>query len=116
MSIPKVCSNCGKSETDQCLIEHNDNEIWCLDCMRMAGYCTSCDSNIHDLVDDYYNYEDDRCPSCVRNEKKFYQSKNMSAVIKMKRVVKSLHFFKSEKSGKYYRQKWYTEQHKGYPF
>lgn len=116
MSLLQVCSNCGKSEDDQFLVNHNEDEMWCLDCMRRIGYCVSCDSYIPNLVDDYYEYEDDMCPSCVRNEEKSYKRKADTTISRMKNVVKSLHFFKSEKSGKYYRQRWYTKQHKGYPF
>jgi hypothetical protein len=56
------CDNCNKA--DQATADHL-GEQWCLDCMRLAGHCISCDANIHDMVEDYFNYEDDRCPNCI---------------------------------------------------
>lgn len=58
------CDNCGLPETEQTIVEHYD-ENWCLDCMRQAGYCITCDTYIPDVVADYFNYEDDDCPACV---------------------------------------------------
>lgn len=63
IDIPKKCSNCDKSETDQMLVKH-DNYLWCLDCMRLAGHCISCDADIRLLVEDYFMYDDDECPNC----------------------------------------------------
>jgi hypothetical protein len=58
------CDNCGLPETEQAIVKHYD-ENWCLDCMRHAGHCISCDAYIPDLVEDYFNYENDDCPACV---------------------------------------------------
>ena len=53
------CDNCGGR--DQTTVD-NDNQQWCLDCMRIAGLCISCAKPI--VVEDYYNYKSDECPSC----------------------------------------------------
>lgn len=58
------CDNCGLPETEQAIVKHYD-ENWCLDCMRLAGHCISCDAYIPDLVKDYFNSEEDECPACV---------------------------------------------------
>lgn len=61
------CDNCGQPYEKQATVQHG-KEWWCLDCMRLAGHCLSCDAYIPAIVEDYYNYEDDRCPNCVKNE------------------------------------------------
>lgn len=58
------CDNCGTDEEDQAIVSH-DKEHWCLDCMREANHCISCDVYLPNVVVDLFNYEDDECPSCV---------------------------------------------------
>lgn len=61
MNEIEKCDNCGKD--NQGTVGHN-GEHWCYDCMRLAGYCLSCDCHMPDIIDDYYNYEHDECPGC----------------------------------------------------
>ena len=56
------CDNCG--ETEQATVDNGAAQQWCFDCMRLAGLCIGCQIPIRDVVDDYYNYEDDECPKC----------------------------------------------------
>lgn len=65
----EICDNCRGD--DQATVNHG-SESWCLDCMRLAGHCISCDADIRELVDDYFMYEDDRCPNCAKEEDKFF--------------------------------------------
>lgn len=60
----KHCDNCDRKESDQALVDHAGSQ-WCLDCMRMAGRCISCDADIRQLVDDFYEYDEDMCPKCL---------------------------------------------------
>ena len=60
------CDSCGKSGDEQAIVEHGE-ENWCLDCMRLAGHCITCNADIRLLVDDYFTYDDDQCPQCVSN-------------------------------------------------
>ena len=60
--VMRRCDECG--ENNQAIVEHFD-EHWCLDCMRQAGYCISCDAYLPAKVDDYWNYKFDQCPDCV---------------------------------------------------
>lgn len=64
-----LCDNCQKPETDQAVVKHGE-ENWCLDCMRLAGHCIECDVDIRQVVEDYFMYDDDRCPDCVHGAKK----------------------------------------------
>lgn len=68
----KHCENCGKPESDQALVDAPTgiNDQWCLDCMRSSGLCISCGKDIRLSVEDYFNYDDDRCPICVKTEDK----------------------------------------------
>lgn len=59
----RKCDNCQKPEGDQALVEH-DEDKWCLDCMRISGYCVSCDCKIKEKVEDYFDYDSDLCPDC----------------------------------------------------
>jgi hypothetical protein len=59
------CDNCGKNERDQAIVENAiSNEKWCLDCMRLAGLCISCSTDIIEQVEDYFMYDKDECPTC----------------------------------------------------
>ena len=63
-----LCDNCNKPESDQALVDHG-NEQWCLDCMRLAGHCISCDCDIRLMVEDYFMYDHDQCPDCLKTLK-----------------------------------------------
>ena len=64
------CEECGKPETDQYLVPSHGgvNELWCLDCMRLAGRCISCSKDIRLIVENYSEYEHDECPECMEME------------------------------------------------
>jgi hypothetical protein len=68
-AVTGSCDNCDTPETDQAIVKH-DCENWCLDCMRQAGHCISCDAYIPDLVEDYFNYEEDDCPACLASNRR----------------------------------------------
>ena len=56
------CDNC--RGIDQTTVDNGD-EQWCLDCMRLAGLCIGCQIPIREVVDCYYDYEEDECPKCA---------------------------------------------------
>lgn len=65
--VIQQCCECGTKDEEQAVLEYN-GELYCLDCLRLMGICLSCKGDMNELVDDYWNYEDDICPECLKNE------------------------------------------------
>lgn len=69
MSIHPICDDCNETSDFDSILDLPQGYL-CYDCARLRGICLDCGGNLRELVEDYFDYEEDRCPACLKEANK----------------------------------------------